>query len=135
MPRHGIRKNQSFYWTLHGNSVALRSRSRAYVSPLENILYFQAVDWQSGLLTPQQKTLVPFFMPQSSNTVPIYAISDFKGLEADAVILLMRGKVLNHRQALYVGISRARASLSIIDDEVAAGDLPRGFKWDAQDCY
>lgn len=74
---------------------------------------------------------VPYFAPRTAATVPVYGVSDFKGLEADAVILVMRGRSASHRQATYVGISRARALLLILADKTAATDLPREFPWDS----
>jgi hypothetical protein len=74
---------------------------------------------------------VPYFAPRTEATVPVYGVSDFKGLEADAVILVMRGRSASHRQAMYVGISRARALLLILADKTAAADLPREFPWDS----
>jgi len=60
----------------------------------------------------------------------LYRVSDFKGLEAEAVVLIMRGRVGNHREATYVGLSRARVLLCIVADATAAAVLPKSFSWD-----
>jgi hypothetical protein len=51
-------------------------------------------------------------------------------LEAEAVVLIMRGRVGNHREATYVGLSRARVLLCIVADATAAAVLPKSFSWD-----
>ena len=74
--------------------------------------------------------LQPSSLPRAAGTLPLYRVSDFKGLEAEAVVLIMRGRVGNHREATYVGLSRARVLLCIVADATAAAVLPKSFSWD-----
>lgn len=53
--------------------------------------------------------------------VKTYNVADFKGLEADVVLLLVRGGLPMVEQQLYVGISRARFVLAVLVDK---GMLP-----------
>jgi len=72
----------------------------------------------------------PFYLPRTRETIPLYRVSDFKGLEAEAVVLVMRGRSGNQKEATYVGVSRARALVCILADSVAASVLPKSFTWD-----
>ena len=72
----------------------------------------------------------PFHLPRTCGILPLYRVSDFKGLEAEVVVLVMRGRVANQKAATYVGVSRARALLCILADAAAASALPKSFAWD-----
>jgi hypothetical protein len=71
-----------------------------------------------------------FHDPFGMFRIPVYSVPDFKGLEADMVILFMRGHATSHKHATYVGISRARMLLWILADRTASAALPRNFLWD-----
>jgi hypothetical protein len=94
-----------------GQGPRLRRRTGVPLRAAEVILYFQREDWSRGLPRPRVVMLQPFYLPRAAGTLPLYRVSDFKGLEAEAVVLGMRGRrVGNHREATYVGVSRARPS-------------------------
>lgn len=93
------------------------------------LLRFVTGEWVNDL---PQRTLqtAAFHDPFGIFRIPVYGVPDFKGLEADMVILFMRGYATSHRQATYVGISRARLLLWILADRTASAALPRDFIWD-----
>lgn len=96
----------------------------------EIILKFQREDWNVGIPRPQTVCLKPYYESAQENIIPLYGVADFKGLEADIVVLVARGRTLAHKEMLYVGVSRARAMLIILADESAARVLPASFRWD-----
>jgi hypothetical protein len=108
----------------------MRRRSAGPLLAAEVIVHFQGSQWHRGLPVPRIVTLQPFYLPRREGTVPLYQVSDFKGLEAEAVVLVMRGRVANQREATYVGVSRARALLCVLADPGAFSGLPRSFVWD-----
>ncbi len=59
-----------------------------------------------------------------SDTIPIYTISSFKGLEADAVIVFVMSPNENLLPNLYVGLSRARLYLNLIASEKTISAIP-----------
>jgi len=120
-----------FHWVLNDNRLALRRRARGRTWGGEVVLHFQRDDWYVGIPEPEKRVVQPYDNPLNEFSIPLYKVSDFKGLEADTVVLLMRGKTINHKQAFYVGISRARATLAVLADEAASGVFPRSFKWDS----
>lgn len=123
--KHGFR------WMVDSNRrLFLKRRVGGVVWGSEVILHFQRSDWHEGLPQPGFVDVLPFTSPQTRCSISLYMVSDFKGLEADIVFLLMRGRVVSHRSAVYVGVSRARAVLGIAADAVAASEFPRSFEWD-----
>ena len=69
----------------------------------------------------------PATVGEGPNSVRLESVRRFKGLEADAVILLMPGEVTEETKRLaYVGMSRARALLTVIgpDDGKTEIDWP-----------
>lgn len=123
-------RTSAFRWAVSDNRLYLRRRGVGAMRTGEVIVFFRRESWHSGIPQPQIRRVVPFHLPQTGTTLPLYSVSDFKGLEADAVILVMRGRNISHRESTYVGISRARTLLSVLADEVATAELPKGFRWD-----
>jgi hypothetical protein len=60
------------------------------------------------------------------NARPVYAVGEFKGLESDAVLLVMEGHAPEPRNELFVGVSRARAVLAVAMDRATARHLTAG---------
>ncbi len=59
-----------------------------------------------------------------SRGVPVETVSRFKGLESQAIILVLDGPFASHgRTSAYVGISRARSVLVVVGDESDQSDL------------
>ncbi|QDT25123.1 hypothetical protein Enr10x_04170 [Gimesia panareensis] len=119
-----------FKWSVEDSRLTLKRYASGATWGCEVFNYFQNESWAEGIPEPLALVVVPFTDPQTESTIPLYSVSDFKGLEAETVFFIMRGKHVNHRNAVYVGISRARSVLSIAADDVASVDLPRIFKWD-----
>lgn len=125
-----VRNTISFRDDGEGPRLRRRTRVRVRLRAAEVVLYFEREDWPRGLSRPRVVVLQPFYLPRAAGTLPLYRVSDFKGLEAEAVVLIMRGRVGNHREATYVGLSRARVLLCIVADATAAAVLPKSFSWD-----
>jgi len=119
-----------FHWIVDDSRLTLRRRAKGPLWASELILHFQSDQWHKDLPKPNTIRVVPFNMPQTSDSIPLFSVSDFKGLESDTVILIMRGRITAHRNVVYVGISRARGVLAIAADNTAAADFPKTFKWD-----
>lgn len=120
-----------FRWLVdHNRRLFLKRRAGGVVWGSEVILHFQGNDWHEGIPQPAYVDVLPFTSPKTKHSIPLYSVADLKGLEVDIVLLLMRGRVVSHRSAVYVGISRARAVLGIAADTVAASEFPRSFEWD-----
>jgi len=113
-----------------GQGPRLHRRAKFPFRAAEVVLHFEREDWPRGLPRPRMVVLQPFYLPRAAGTLPLYRVSDFKGLEAEAVVLVMRGRVGNQREATYVGVSRARVLLCIVADGTAAAVLPKSFSWD-----
>lgn len=128
--RHTWRRR--FHWVTTGSSLTLQSaltlKKRVWGANL--IVFFQRDDWDDGIPKPMPLKITPYYMPIGEGSVPLYGVADFKGLEADVVILLMRGGMLAHRAVVYVGVSRSRAVLYVVADELSARALPASFRWD-----
>lgn len=120
----------AFGWQVHDRALRLRRRIRGPVWAAEVISHFERDDWARGLPAPKTVVVQPFHLPRIRGTLPLYRVSDFKGLEAEVVVLMMRGRVSNQKAVTYVGVSRARALLCILADSAAAGALPKWFAWD-----
>ena len=89
-----------FRWIVdHDRRLFLKRRAGGVVWGSEVILHFQRNDWHEGLPTPTVVEVLPFMSPRTANSIPLYSVADFKGLEADTVLLLMRGRVVSHRSA------------------------------------
>jgi hypothetical protein len=54
----------------------------------------------------------------------MYNVADYKGLEADNVLLLVGGRVSAIEQQIYVGISRARFLLAVLVDKSTSPLFP-----------
>jgi hypothetical protein len=93
------------------------------------IRFFQIDGWAEGIGKLAAWRVTPFSELPRANSVPLFAVSDFKGLEADVIVLVMRGKTVAHRASTYVGISRARAALSVLADPAALSVFPRDHAW------
>lgn len=126
---HSSSKN-AFRWSVNDGRLTLRRASKKVTWGSEIIYHFQQASWHLGIPDPHLIRILPFTELQSQNSIKLYSVSDFKGLEAETVLLVMRGRITSHKSSLYVAISRARSVLSIAADPTAAADLPRTFRWD-----
>jgi hypothetical protein len=125
------RYSYGFSWTQDGRCLRLRRTASGSVWAAEGILYFSREDWYVGIPKPIKLRVSPSFATRSGLTIPLYAVPDFKGLEADSIILVIRGRTMSYKQLIYVGVSRARALLAVLADHASAATFPRKFKWDS----
>lgn len=121
---------KSFQLTMESDDYTHNSKRRERAQTAKQLLTaLQTGDWVKGLPHSTFQTAA-FDDPFGIFRVRVFGVPDFKGLEAEAVVLVMRGRTTSHRQATYVGISRARALLWILADRAAASALPPDFAWD-----
>jgi hypothetical protein len=118
----------AFVWRLQDRGPRLRRRVRGPLWAAEVIAHFERDDWTRGLPATRTAMVQPFHLPRTRGVLPLYHVSDFKGLEAEVVVLLMRGRVGNQKAATYVGVSRARALLCILADGAAASGCRSGSR-------
>jgi hypothetical protein len=118
-------------WTKDSRCLRLRRKTSGRTWAAEVILHFSRDDWYVGIPKPINLRVSPFFALQPGLAVPLYEVSEFKGLEADIIILVMRGRTMSYRQGAYVGISRARYMLTILADRASGAVFPRTFPWDS----
>jgi len=89
------------------------------------ILRFQSKQWADGLPRPQTTRIQPYYAPEQPDAaIKMYNTADYKGLEANIVVLVTNGKDPMLRQQLYVAVSRARYMLIGLIDRSAATILP-----------
>lgn len=115
-------------WSIHKN------RLRLHYSPyspnkvrqkLASLVFFQAPSWAAGLPGTNTAIIQPYYLAaQDEPIIRMYDVADFKGLEANVVILIRVGQSPALRQQLYVGVSRARYMLIGLIDKNAAALLP-----------
>jgi hypothetical protein len=120
----------AFHWSVTGGQIRLRRFQGPPIWAAEVVLHFQRHDWWQGIPKPDSITIVPYHEPRTEGTLPMYRVPDFKGLEADAIVLILRGVMPKNRESIYVGVSRARLNLWILADEAASSTLPKSFVWD-----
>jgi len=132
--RNSAKFRDRFHWVQTADALRLHAphTRRDPIWGAEIILKFQREDWHDGIPKPRMIRLRPYYKAGEDSSIPLYGVADFKGLEADVVILFARGRTIAHREMLYVGVSRARAMLFVLADESAARALPATFGWDDQ---
>ena len=128
--QHTRRYRGRWHWAGSGSHLNLQSGTSAPTWGAELILYFERNDWHSGIPEPAILQITPHYAAKGPGAIPLYGVPDFKGLEADIVILCVRGRTVSQKDVIYVGISRARAMLIILADETVAKDIPSSFRWD-----
>lgn len=95
----------------------LHRRREVPLLDFEIIQFFQQADWADGICEINDIEIgkeIKF----GPSYIPVVDVSTFKGLEADAVILIVKRKRPELEKLLYVGVSRARAVLVIMTDEL-----------------
>jgi hypothetical protein len=120
----------AFHWVNRNKVIKLSRAAPGSTWAAEILLFFQRENWNCGIPQANTVEVIPFYEPARPGTISAYRISDFKGLEADAVILLLLGKGYRQRQMEYVGISRARALLIILTEDGIPLSIPSSFHWD-----
>lgn len=108
---------ERIYWIeVNGRMKLFNRRKGLGLWGFEIILFFQNERWAEGLF---EEIEIKFHrgMKRKDTSFPVMKTDQFKGLEADGIILINRGGDYQVREQLYVGVSRARAALAIISDE------------------
>jgi hypothetical protein len=77
--------------------------------------FFACEDWADGIPAPRKLT-IEAGETTFPDSLPLYNVASYKGLEADGVILYVPTAKENLEADLYVGISRARYLLHIVAD-------------------
>jgi hypothetical protein len=112
-------------WVLTDGDLRLHRPHYASIWAAEIVMHFERGDWPVGIPLPKRLTLRPYDAQDNDKFVKMYNVSDFKGLESDVVILLMRGGSAMIEQQLYVGVSRARFLLAALLDRSVSSTLPQ----------
>lgn len=118
------RFREAFTWVAKDRTLDLRRFAHGPLWAAELILFFEQPEWAAGIPQPEIWTIRPYYAPYAPRTVKVYDVSNYKGLESDAVILAFKGKAPLMSQQVYVGISRAKFMLELIFDPLAASTLP-----------
>jgi hypothetical protein len=94
----------------------------------EVILYFEREDWADKIPAGEKLCFEPHYRSgtedERKNVIPVYRIDEFKGLEAEGVLLFFPPGLPIANQELYVGASRARSILLMLFDRRVEHSLP-----------
>lgn len=84
--------------------------------------FFSSQEWADQLPHPRKIRITTGHI-KSDNSISLYSIASFKGLESDGVILYIPSYRANLEADLYVGISRAKYMLYIVTDKSVFGRI------------
>jgi hypothetical protein len=89
--------------------------------------FFASENWADGI--PRPKTLEIIASNEAPRDVqrpmiPLYTISEFKGLEADGIVLFVMSPREHMEASLYVGLSRARLFLNVVIQRHTLSRIP-----------
>lgn len=130
--RRKIGDHPEFYhammWEVRGDEVRLNRPRKAPIWGAEILLHFERKDWHFGLPEPTTVSFRRFNELPTAGSMPVYHVGEFKGLEADFVLLFVRGPVLTPGHEVYVGVSRARFLMAAVVDSHTALALPMAFR-------
>lgn len=103
-------------------SLELRG-AKAKTSPMELLNAFRCDAWAKSL--PKTGSVsFSHYRDRETGDIPVYHLGEIKGLEKDAVLLVLQGDAPQFMHHLFVGISRARGVLALVGDERAYRALP-----------
>jgi hypothetical protein len=116
---------EGLVWQMVGNKVRLR-RKRGAGTPWasEIIMHFEDEEWNRGLPSVDA---IQFSRDLESNlelVLPVYHVSEFKGLESASVLLYIHNLGAMPEEELLVAVSRARLFLAIVIDSHAETTMP-----------
>jgi hypothetical protein len=118
---------QPLEWTVMEGRLVLTRSHRSTNRALELVLHFEREDWHHGI--PQPETVqFRHHTAAGDSEIPLYRVADFKGLEADAVLLVLEGSGPEIEQQAYVGISRARILLAMLVERETVPALPYALR-------
>ncbi|EPX85251.1 TIR domain-containing protein [Salipiger mucosus] len=103
-------------WTLVDGTPRFRRALGGRLHGVEVLRFFSDPGWATGLPETHRWQFITEAVPNgAAETVPVFDIAAFKGLESDTVILLLGDHQPVGREKLYVALSRARQVLAIVD--------------------
>ncbi len=118
-------RRESIRWRVDSGSLRLgtyRVDERPW--DWEFILYFRHDDWHQGIAVPNVIRFSRAAEAMATDSVPVYTVGEYKGLEAETVLMFVEGPEPLTPSELFVGISRARMRLALVINNQAAADLP-----------
>lgn len=112
-------------WKLKNGQLCLGRSSFAPIWAAEIIMHFERDDWHKGIPMPTSTSIsfAKYDNIVSNDTIPVYQVSDFKGLEAESILLFVLGKSPSLMTELYVGISRARFQIALVVENSILSNL------------
>jgi hypothetical protein len=126
--RHSHFERPSVFWRAvpsggsRAESLELRGR-KGRTQALELLNAFRCDVW-AELLPRTGSVTFGHHLNRQLNDIPVYHLGEIKGLEKNAVLLVLQGDAPQFMHHLFVGISRARAVLAVVGDERAYRALP-----------
>jgi len=84
-------------------------------------------EW-SNMLPPPVTFRFAHHTKATPREVPVFTVGEYKGLEAESVLLLVDRAALNLMHEIFVGASRARRFLSMVIDEHTASEFPQRLR-------
>lgn len=105
-----LRNRQAWRWTVSANGFGLLGEYR--------LAKFTFEDWHEDLPVVHGERIRIGEDAPDVTTVPLYTISSFKGLESDGVILFLPNNIPDLESQAYVGTSRAKLMLYIVQSHI-----------------
>jgi len=121
------RAREPVVWMVREGKLLLTRPAREPLTPAELILHFERDDWHHGIPEPN-RIRFQHYAYADPDDIPLYQVAEFKGLEADAVLLLLEGPGSDLAHQTYVGISRARLFLAMLVEEQTVASLPYALR-------
>ena len=110
-------------WALRQNGISLSES----LSPLGVAAFLQSEAWADSIPKPSRAIIMADDSGSPDTEFPsirLCTVSEFKGLEADAVVLFIRSARDGFEAHAYVGASRARLFLHLVTDTQTSARLP-----------
>jgi hypothetical protein len=122
-------RREGLEWQLIGGRARLRARRKGYkMFASEIIMHFERDNWHAGLPRTETLQFTRDIKSQSKLTLPVYHVSEFKGLESTAVLLYIHSLGSMAEEELLVGISRARLLLAVVVRSQAESSGPASLR-------
>ena len=117
-------RREGLVWQLTGGRAHLHARRKGYkMFASEIIMHFERENWHAGLPETETLQFTRDLKSQPKLTLPVYHVSEFKGLESTAVLFYIHNLGSMVEEELLVGISRARLLLAVVVQNQAEGSL------------
>jgi hypothetical protein len=124
--RRQISNDKRFFNAMHwryrsgSNKWYLKRGLSSKIWLAEILMHFEREDWHIGLPKPRTLRLANGSQTRLQNSIGVWDVASFKGLEAEAIILVAGSYEPVSKANLYVAVSRARQGVCIVD---AGADL------------